>query len=102
MLDKVKNIKVLIDINAVPPFGVAGIELNDNMKEMIPGIFVIGALAVGNLKHKLEKAILRDARTQGREVYNYTHALPMARQLLKKSLFPKAKLTLSYQNRKAN
>lgn len=100
MLDETKNIKVLLDINAVPPFGIEGIELNDNMKEMMPGIFVIGALAVGSLKHKLEKEILRDAKNLGREVYNYTHALPMARQLLQKSLFPKAKITLSYPTRK--
>ena len=99
MLDEVKNIKVLLDINAVPPFGIEGIELNDNMREMLPGIFVIGALAVGNLKHKLEKEILKDARNHGREVYNYTHALPMARQLLQKSLIPKAKLILSYPSK---
>ena len=100
MLDETKNIKVLLDINAVPPFGIEGIELNDNMKEMMPGIFVIGALAVGSLKHKLEKAILKDAKNLGKEEYNYTHALPMARQLLQKSLLPKAKITLSYPNRK--
>jgi methylene-tetrahydromethanopterin dehydrogenase len=100
MLEETKNIKVLLDINAVPPFGIEGIELNDNMKEMMPGIFVIGALAVGSLKHKLEKAILQDAKNLGKEVYNYTHALPMARKLLQKSLFPKAKLTLSYPARK--
>ncbi|MCW3997243.1 MAG: methylenetetrahydromethanopterin dehydrogenase [Candidatus Bathyarchaeota archaeon] len=100
MLDEVKNIKILIDINAIPPFGIEGIELNDNMKEMMPGIFVIGALTVGNLKNKLEKEILRDARNRGKEVYNYTHALPMARQLLQESLVPKVTLSLSYPNRK--
>lgn len=99
MLNEAKNIKVLLDINAVPPFGIEGIELQDDMKEMIPGIFVIGALAVGNLKHKLEKAILEDAKTLGKEVYNYTHALPMARRLIKKKLLPKAKIALSYPNK---
>ena len=100
MLNETKNIKVLLDINAVPPFGIEGIELNDNMKEMMPGIFVIGALAVGSLKHKLEKEILKDAKNLGKEEYNYTHALPMARQLLQESLFPKAKITVSYSTRK--
>ena len=60
MLNEVKNIKVLLDINAVPPFGVEGIELNDDMREMMPGIFTIGALTVGSLKHKVEKEILKD------------------------------------------
>jgi methylene-tetrahydromethanopterin dehydrogenase len=96
MLDEVKHIKVLLDINAVPPFGVEGIELNDDMREMMPGIFTIGALTVGSLKHKVEKEILKEARSNGKEVYNYNIALPMARKLLQKSLFPKLTLTLSY------
>jgi methylene-tetrahydromethanopterin dehydrogenase len=100
MLNEVKHIKVLLDINAVPPFGVEGIELKDDMREMMPGIFTIGALTVGNLKHKVEKEILREARSNGKEVYNYNIALPMARNLLQKSLFPKLTLTLSYSSSK--
>jgi methylene-tetrahydromethanopterin dehydrogenase len=96
MLNEVKHIKVLLDINAVPPFGIEGIELKDDMREMMPGIFTIGALTIGNLKHKLEKEILREARNNGKEVYNYNIALPMARKLLQKQLFPKLTLTLSY------
>ncbi len=96
MLNELKHIKVLLDINAVPPFGVEGIELKDDMREMMPGIFTIGALTVGNLKHKVEKEILKEARSNGKEVYNYNIALPMARTLLQKSLFPKLTLTLSY------
>jgi methylene-tetrahydromethanopterin dehydrogenase len=97
MLNEVKTMKVLIDINAVPPFGVEGIELKDDMREMLPGIFTIGALTVGDLKHKLEKEILRDARSNGKEVYNYNGDLPLARKLLQKELFPtKLTLTLSY------
>jgi methylene-tetrahydromethanopterin dehydrogenase len=96
MLNEVKNIKVLLDINAVPPFGVEGIELKDDMREMMSGIFTIGALTVGNLKHKVEKEILKEARSNGKEVYNYNIALPMARTLLQKKLFPKMTLTLSY------
>jgi methylene-tetrahydromethanopterin dehydrogenase len=96
MLNEVKHIKVLLDINAVPPFGIEGIELNDDMREMMPGIFTIGALTVGSLKHKVEKEILKEARSNGKEVYNYNIALPMARAQLQKSLFPKLTLTLSY------
>lgn len=96
MLNEVKHIKVLIDINAVPPFGVEGIELNDDMKEMMPGIFTIGALTVGKLKNKVEKEILKEARSNGKEVYNYNIALPMAQKLIQKRLFPTSTLTLSY------
>jgi len=97
MMNEVKHMKVLLDINAVPPFGVEGIELKDDMREILPGIFTIGALTVGDLKHKLEKEILREARGDGKEVYNYNVALPLARKLLQKELFPaKMTLTLSY------
>jgi methylene-tetrahydromethanopterin dehydrogenase len=89
--------KVLVDINAVPPFGVEGMELKDDMREIAPGIFAIGALTVGDLKHKLEKEILREARADGEEVYNYNPALLLARKLLEKETsLAKLTLTLSY------
>ena len=98
MLNDIKHIKVLLDINAVPPFGVEGIELKDDMREMLPGIFVIGALTVGDLKHKTEKEILREARNNGKDVYNFNIALPMARKLLEKELLPaKLAMTMNYQ-----
>ena len=98
MLNQVKHLKVILDINAVPPFGVEGIELKDDMREMLPGIFVIGALTVGDLKHKLEKEILREARSNGKDVYNFNVALPMARKLLEKEILPsKLAMTLNYQ-----
>jgi methylene-tetrahydromethanopterin dehydrogenase len=100
MLNEVKHIKVILDINAIPPFGVEGIELKDDMREMMPGIFTIGALTVGNLKHKVEKEILKEARSNGKEVYNYNIALPMARTMLQKKLFPKLTLTLGYSSSK--
>jgi len=101
MLKDIKHMKLLLDINAVPPFGVEGIELKDDMKEMLPGIFVIGALSVGDLKHKVEKEMLRDARSNGKEVYNFNVALPMARKMLEKDLLPsKLTMTLNYQSMK--
>jgi methylene-tetrahydromethanopterin dehydrogenase len=103
MLNEVKHMKILLDINAVPPLGIEGIELKDDMREMMPGIFTIGALAVGELKHKLEKEILREARISGKDVYNYHVALPLARKLLEKDLFPgKMSLTLNYSASKGS
>jgi methylene-tetrahydromethanopterin dehydrogenase len=96
-LKKLKLMKVLVDINAVPPLGIEGMELNDDMREMAQGIFGIGALAVGELKHKLEKEILREARDNGKEAYNYNQALQLARKLLQKEIVPaKLAMTLRY------
>jgi methylene-tetrahydromethanopterin dehydrogenase len=101
MLKEIKHMKVLVDINAIPPFGVEGIELKDDMREMEQGIFGIGALTIGDLKHKLEKEILREARSNGKELYNYNLALQLARKLLKKELsVAKLALTLSYPPKK--
>ncbi|NWF86667.1 hypothetical protein HXY32_02490 [Candidatus Bathyarchaeota archaeon] len=97
LLKEVKRMKVLVDINAIPPFGVEGIELKDDMREIETGIFGIGALTVGDLKHKLEKEILWKARSNGKEIYNYSIALQLARKLVQKELSAaKLALTLSY------
>jgi len=97
LLEKLKLLKVLIDINAVPPFGIEGIESKDDMREIAPGIFGIGALTIGDLKHRLEKEILREARRSRKDTYNYTQALQLARKLIKKQISPaKLTLTLSY------
>ncbi len=101
MLKNVKLMKVILDINAVQPFGVEGLELRDNMKEIAPGIFGIGALTVGDLKYKLEREILREARVDGEEVFNYSSALTIARKLLQKEVvMSNLALTLSYPARK--
>lgn len=94
LFKELKLAKVMVDINAVPPFGIEGIELKDDMKEIVPGIFGIGALTIGDLKHKLEKEILKEARTNGKETYNYSAALQFARKLLQREI-PLAKLTLT-------
>jgi len=96
-LKELKLMKVIADVNAIPPFGVEEIELKDDMREIAVGIFGIGALTIGDLKHKLEKEILREAKSNGKEIYNYTLALQTARKLLQKELsIAKLELTLNY------
>jgi len=102
LLEKVKLVKVIADVNAVPPLGVEGIKLNDDMREIIPGIFGIGALTIGKLKHKLEKEILREARINSKgEIYNYNYAIQLARRILReRALTSKLAVTLSYPKKK--
>lgn len=97
LLEEVELMKVLVDINAIPPLGIEGVKLKDDMREIAQGIFGIGALAVGELKHKLEKQILKKARENGEEVYNYNQGLQLARKLLRREISPaEMKLTLRY------
>jgi len=98
--EKTKLMKVMVDINAIPPLGIEGIKLKDDMREMAPGIFGIGALTVGDLKHKLEKAILKEVRSNGKGTYNYSFALELARKSIRKEIYPsKLTVTLSYPDK---
>jgi methylene-tetrahydromethanopterin dehydrogenase len=101
MLQKVKLLKVLADINAIPPLGVEGIAPHDDMRELEQGIYVIGALAIGRLKHETEIEMLKEVRRIGKGTYSYTYALELATKLLRKTLTPKAlEVTLSYPSKK--
>jgi methylenetetrahydrofolate/methylenetetrahydromethanopterin dehydrogenase (NADP+) len=51
------GLRVAADLNAVPPLGVEGIEVNDNGVER-DGVTVFGALGVGGLKMKIHKACI--------------------------------------------
>jgi methylene-tetrahydromethanopterin dehydrogenase len=95
MLNELKLTKVIADVNAVPPLGVEGIKLEDDMREILPGIFGIGALTIGRLKYKLEKEILKEAcRSEKSTVYNYNYAFQLARKILKGEISA-AKLTVT-------
>jgi methylenetetrahydrofolate/methylenetetrahydromethanopterin dehydrogenase (NADP+) len=52
------SLKVAIDLNAVPPAGIAGIEVFDKGKDR-EGLIGYGAIGVGGLKMKIHKAALR-------------------------------------------
>jgi len=101
MLKELKLMKVMVDINAVPPLGIEGMRLEDDMREIAPGIFGIGPLTVGRLKHRLEIEILRESRRNGKGVYDYNSALQLARRLLQRKTVPSdLTFTLTYPTKK--
>ena len=51
------GLKVVVDVNAVPPLGVEGIDVTDNKTDR-DGVTTFGALGVGNLKMKIHKACI--------------------------------------------
>jgi methylenetetrahydrofolate/methylenetetrahydromethanopterin dehydrogenase (NADP+) len=57
-LTQAKSLKVVIDLNAVPPLGIAGIKPQDKAKER-DGQICFGAIGVGGTKMKLHKAAIR-------------------------------------------
>jgi hypothetical protein len=52
-----KGLRVAADLNAVPPMGIEGVEVQDNAVER-DGAVVFGALGVGGLKMKIHKACI--------------------------------------------
>lgn len=86
IIEKLRKVTVFVDINAVPPSGVEGVEPRDDMKEIRPGIYGIGALAVGDLKYKVEMEMLRDARLSGDGFFDYNYALEKAREILRRKV----------------
>jgi hypothetical protein len=52
-----KALRVAIDLNAVPPYGLSGVEVTDKAQER-SGVICHGALGVGGTKMKIHKAAI--------------------------------------------
>jgi methylene-tetrahydromethanopterin dehydrogenase len=76
-----KTLKVVADVNAVPPAGVEGVGVSDDGAKMEnTGVLAIGALAVGNVKYQVERAMFERMRTAEKPQYlDFTHAFQEAR-----------------------
>lgn len=57
--------KVIADVNAVPPAGLTGVDPKADGTSVNPGVYALGALAIGDLKFKVEAALLRDLLGDG-------------------------------------
>ena len=79
-----QKLKVVADINAVPPAGIAGVGVMDNgepLKNSKNGVVAIGALAVGNIKYQTQQYLLKQMYEAGKPVYlDFTHAFEFARE----------------------
>jgi hypothetical protein len=79
------NCKIVADINAIKPLGVEGLGPNDDNKEIKPGVWGIGALAIGKLKIKTEVEMIKQATAAKDGLFDYSIAYNIAKdQILKK------------------
>lgn len=89
ILGDAKRLKVAGDVNAVPPLGIAGIELHDfgaplTHATACEGAVGIGALAVGDVKYQLQLTLLRAILEAEEPLYfDFRHAFQRARTLVK-------------------
>lgn len=84
-MKKLTGKKLVVDINLVPPYGIEGLRPKNNNEEIYPGIFGIGALALGRLKSNSEASILKEAANKkGLKIFDYNYAFEVAKKLLSK------------------
>ncbi len=82
-LKQAKHLRVVTDVNAVPPSGVEGVGVNDDATP-IPGTGAvgIGALAVGNVKYRTEAGLFRQMIESERPLYlDFRDAYALAQKL---------------------
>ncbi|HDY84884.1 MAG TPA: methylenetetrahydromethanopterin dehydrogenase [Methylophaga aminisulfidivorans] len=82
------KLKVAGDVNAVAPLGIEGVKLMDFGAPLIhaknsPEAVGIGALAIGDVKYKLQQALLRETLEADKPVYlDFRNAFEGARGLV--------------------
>ena len=88
VLSDAKKLKVAGDVNAVPPLGIEGIKVMDSGAILThainsKGAVAVGALAVGNVKYKLQHELLRQTLETKTPVYiDFRDAFEGAKKLV--------------------
>ncbi|ODA33378.1 NAD(P)-dependent methylenetetrahydromethanopterin dehydrogenase [Planctopirus hydrillae] len=75
------GIRVVVDVNAVPPLGIRGVESTDKAKER-EGMICYGALGVGNLKIKVHKAAIEKLFTSNDLTLDTQAMLEIAQEII--------------------
>jgi methylene-tetrahydromethanopterin dehydrogenase len=79
-----KKVKVIVDVNAVPPTGIEGLEPGDEDKEVIPGVYGVGALRVGALKNLILVELFKKLAETPKGILDYRAAYEVAKTLISK------------------
>jgi hypothetical protein len=78
-----KSLKIAVDLNAVPPLGIEGIDVGD-AGEQREGVIAYGAFGVGNFKTKLHKACVAKLFTRNDLVLDAEAIADVARGMVAK------------------
>ena len=77
----VKTLRVAVDLNAVPPLGIEGVDVDDAGGKR-NGVTVFGAFGIGNFKTKLHKACVARLFTRNDLVLDAEAIAEIARELV--------------------
>ena len=72
--------RVLVDVNAVPPSGMAGVEVMDNAKDR-HGTIAYGAIGVGGLKMKIHRRCLQQLFESNDQVLDVSEIYQVGREI---------------------
>ncbi len=78
--------KVVADVNAVPPVGIENLNSQSDAVEVTPGVYGVGALAIGALKNKVEAKLLTKAMESPKGVFDYKTGYGLAKEYVYKKL----------------
>ncbi len=84
VLESLGALRLVADVNAVPPPGIEGLDARADLVDLTPRVTGTGALAVGDLKMKVELELMRrliEVPERG-SVFDHRSALEAARVLL--------------------
>lgn len=81
------QLKVVADVNAVPPAGIAGVDAFHNgtpIEGSNSGAIGIGALAIGNIKYQTQNILLKNMLNSEKPIFlHFEHAFSVARDYIK-------------------
>ena len=85
VLAAAKNLKVVSDVNAVPPPGIEGLEVNSNGEKIKnTNVLGIGALAVGQIKAQVQHKLLKLMCSSDKPVFlDFREAYKIAQDIKK-------------------
>lgn len=75
-----KSLRVAIDLNAVPPLGIAGVEVTDKAVDR-DGVICYGAIGVGGKKMKIHKAAIAKLFDTNEQVLDAEQVYAIGREL---------------------
>jgi len=85
LLRNAPQLKIIADVNAVPPLGVRGVGVSDDGVQIAnTQVYGIGALAIGQLKYNTQHQLLKQMLSADKpQVLEFIAAFNLARELLK-------------------
>ena len=78
--EQAKSLKVAIDLNAVPPLGIAGVEVMDKATER-GGVICYGAIGVGGTKMKIHRAAIASLFTANNLVLDAEEVMAIGQEM---------------------